>query len=72
MDSKLTGKLRCMGVLLQQLNAQEAATAARDAADEIECLRELIRDVIQADWRACENTLWQRLLAAIREQGANP
>ena len=41
------------------------------AADEIERLRSLLREVMAADWRTHDNTLWPRLVAATSEQGAN-
>ena len=38
-----------------------------EAAAEIERLRGLLREVMAADWRTNDNTLWPRLVAATRE-----
>lgn len=37
------------------------------SADELERLRSLLREVMAADWRTNDNTLWPRLVAATRE-----
>lgn len=38
---------------------------------EIDRLLGLLRECMAADWRTTDNTLWPRLVAATREQGAN-
>ena len=39
----------------------------REAGEEIERLRGLLRECMAADWRTNDNTLWPRLVAATRE-----
>lgn len=46
-------------------------THTRHIMDENMILRGLIREVMAADWRTNDNTLWPRLVAATSEQGAN-
>lgn len=74
MAADVVAQLRCMAPLLQQLNAQTAALAAASAADRIEELKALIRDILALDGRPMDQPLRVRLQEAIggREQPAKP